>query len=59
MNFTFTLTHNDVTVQIESNNMLDFSQLNTFLNSLTTKAVKEVQKTAPEKRGRGRPRKNP
>ena len=68
MQFELSVTHKGVTVTLESADAPNLRQLNEFLNSLTERAIKEIQpvprkpgrpKTRAEKvkRPRGRPRK--
>jgi len=69
MQFELSVTHKGVTVTLASADAPNLRQLNEFLNSLTERAIKEIQpiprgpgrpkKPKPEKikRGRGRPRK--
>ena len=54
MLFELTISHNGVTVQMSASNPPNLRELNSFLNSLTDKAIKEVAPTVPKKR-RGRP----
>ena len=68
MQFELSVTHKGVTVTLASADAPNLRQLNEFLNSLTERAIKEIQpiprkpgrpRTKPEKikRPRGRPRK--
>jgi len=68
MQFELSVTHKGVTVTLASADAPNLRQLNEFLNSLTERAIKEIQpiprrprattdKARKIKRGRGRPRK--
>ena len=52
MQFELTVTHNGITVHLISATAPDVSKLNEFLNSLTSKAIQQVQPTVKR---RGRP----
>ena len=56
MQFELSVTHKGVTVVLSAADAPNLRQLNEFLNSLTDKAIKEIQ---PIPRKQGRPRKNP
>lgn len=52
MQFELTVSHNGITVQLSSATAPDVSKLNEFLNSLTSKAIQQVQPTVVKRRGR-------
>ena len=54
MLFELSVTHNGVTVQMSAQNPPNLRELNSFLNSLTDKAIQKVAPTVV-KRKRGRP----
>ena len=51
MQFELSVTHKGVTVTLSSADAPNLRQLNDFLNSLTERAIKEIQ-PVPRKRGR-------
>ena len=54
MMFELSVTHNGVTIQMTAQNAPDLRELNSFLNSLTDKAIQKVAPTVAKKK-RGRP----